>query len=258
MKRTLLLVLALQLATLTSLWAQPKVIAHRGYWRAEGSTQNSVSSLTRAAELGAYGAEFDVWYTADNQLILFHDSKFGGTEVEQLNAADMVGTPLPNGEPLPTLDEYLTEALRHPNIRIILEYKTHHNSKERQWEGAEAIVRKVAEYGLQERTDYIAFSLEACRGLVHHAPDAKVYYLNGDLSPRKLKEEGFAGADYYKLILLDVNKGFTKKAHRLGLEVNVWTVNKEDELLKAAELGLDYVTTDYPELAIELYKKLAK
>ena len=248
------MMMAVALCVTLSMWAQaPKVIAHRGYWRAEGSTQNSVSSLTHAAELGCWGAEFDVWYTADNQLVLFHDSKFNGTEVEKLNAADIVGQPLKNGEPVPTLDEYLTEALKHPDIRLILEYKTYRNSKERQWEGAEAIVRKVAEYGLQERTDYIAFSLEACRALAHHAPEAAVYYLNGELSPSRLKEEGFAGADYNKAILLSLNKGFTEEAHELGLEVNVWTVNKESEMAKAAELGIDFLTTDYPEVAMKLY-----
>ena len=254
MKRAMFLVVAL--CVTLSVWAQaPKVIAHRGYWRAEGSVQNSVSSLTHAAQLGCYGAEFDVWYTADNGLVLFHDATFNGKECEKLTAAEMVGAPLANGEPVPTLDEYLTEALKHPAIRLILEYKTYRNSKERQWEGAEAIVKKVAEYGLQERTDYIAFSLEACRAMAHYAPESKVYYLNGELSPERLKEEGFAGADYNKAILLSLNKGFTEEAHRLGLEVNVWTVNKESEMAKAAELGIDFLTTDYPEVALGLYNQ---
>lgn len=255
MKRFITLAIC-TLATVALCAQTPKVIAHRGYWKAEGSTQNSVSSLVHAAELGCYGSEFDVWYTADNQLVLFHDNTFNNTEVEQLNSQDLVGTPLPNGEPLPSLDAYLQEALNHPDIRLILEYKTNKNSTERQWEGAKAIVQKVAEYGLQERTDFIAFSLEACRALAHYAPDANVYYLNGDLSPRQLKKEGFRGADYNKNILLFTNTKFTAKAHNLGLEVNVWTVNKEKDLLKAADLGLDYVTTDYPELAMKLYKEI--
>ena len=44
--------------------AQTQVIAHRGYWKAEGSAQNSLASLRKAAEAKVYGAEFDVQMTA--------------------------------------------------------------------------------------------------------------------------------------------------------------------------------------------------
>ena len=32
-----------------------EVVAHRGYWKAEGSAQNSVASLKKAIEIGARG-----------------------------------------------------------------------------------------------------------------------------------------------------------------------------------------------------------
>ena len=41
--------------------SETKVVAHRGFWRTEGSDQNSIASLLKADELGAWGAEFDVW-----------------------------------------------------------------------------------------------------------------------------------------------------------------------------------------------------
>ena len=43
-----------------SIQAQTQVIAHRGYWKAEGSAQNSLASLRKAAEAKVYGSEFDV------------------------------------------------------------------------------------------------------------------------------------------------------------------------------------------------------
>ena len=46
--------------------AQPKVIAHRGYWTAPESAQNSLASFTKADAVGVYGSEIDVWLTADN------------------------------------------------------------------------------------------------------------------------------------------------------------------------------------------------
>ncbi len=34
-----------------------QVIAHRGYWDTHGSAQNSLASLEKADEIGAYGSE---------------------------------------------------------------------------------------------------------------------------------------------------------------------------------------------------------
>lgn len=62
--------------------AQPKVIAHRGYWTAPESAQNSLASFTKADAIGAYGSEIDVWLTADNKLIVNHDRKYKGTDVD--------------------------------------------------------------------------------------------------------------------------------------------------------------------------------
>ena len=45
--------------------AQTQVIAHRGFWKTEGSAQNSITALKKAAEAKVYGSEFDVQLTAD-------------------------------------------------------------------------------------------------------------------------------------------------------------------------------------------------
>ena len=47
----LMMAFAMCAVTLTGT-AQTKVIAHRGYWKCEGSAQNSIASLTKAAEGG--------------------------------------------------------------------------------------------------------------------------------------------------------------------------------------------------------------
>ena len=59
-----------------------KVIAHRGYWKTEGSAQNSIRSLERASEIGAYGSEFDVHLTADNVLVVYHDNDIQGKHIQ--------------------------------------------------------------------------------------------------------------------------------------------------------------------------------
>ena len=57
LKSTLLLLLCLMMAGMVAAKDNTKVIAHRGYWKTEGSAQNSIRSLERASEIGAYGSE---------------------------------------------------------------------------------------------------------------------------------------------------------------------------------------------------------
>ena len=55
-----------------------RVIAHRGYWRHGGATENSIASLVAAQRLKIYGSEFDVWLTADNVAVIHHDAHING------------------------------------------------------------------------------------------------------------------------------------------------------------------------------------
>ena len=47
---------------------------------------------------------------------------------------------------------------------------------------------------------------------------------------------------------------WVKQAHALGLEVNVWAVDKEEEMKYFIDLGADYITTNYPEQLQALLK----
>lgn len=231
--------------------AQPKVIAHRGYWRAEGAAQNSIASLRAAGELGCWGSEFDVWITADDHLVLYHDKEYNGECVENLTLAEMQTHRLENGEPLPLLEEFLRVAQEYPNLRLVFELKSHRN-KAQERKAVRAAVAMVEALGLAERTDYISFSKQACLEFIAAAPYANVYYLNGELSARALKKRGFAGADY-NYFLYRFKPRLIKRLHALGLKSNAWTVNTSSRMEWLATHELDYLTTDYPEVAMELY-----
>ena len=103
---------------------------------------------------------------------------------------------------------------------------------------------------LGKRTEYIAFSLEAAKALHQYAPKRPVYYLNGDLSPKQLKELGFAGLDYHYKVMQQHPEWF-KEAKELKLKVNVWTVNEVPVMKEMIEKGADFLTTDHPEEALQ-------
>ena len=75
-----------------------QVIAHRGYWKTEGSAQNSISSLQNTYKIGVYGSEFDVHITRDGEVVVFHDDDVEGIKIENANYADIKDKRLKNGE----------------------------------------------------------------------------------------------------------------------------------------------------------------
>ena len=235
--------------------AQPKVIAHRGYWTAPESAQNSLASFTKADAVGVYGSEIDVWLTADNKLIVNHDRKYKGTDIdmEKSTAKEITAIVLPNGENIPTFDAYLKLVASKPDTRLILEMKSL-SDYNREDLAAEKIVRELKKYKVLERTDIIAFSINACLAFKKLLPDTRIYYLNGDLPPKSIKKLGLAGIDY-SIGVLRKHPQWVKEAHELGLEVNVWTVDSEEDMKYFIGLGVDYITTDYPERLQALLKK---
>lgn len=226
--------------------AQPRVIAHRGYWRTDGSAQNSLASFIKADSIGVYASEMDVWLTADDGLIVNHDRVYRGTQIDmECDKEQLVRSiVLPNGENIPSLEAYLRTVREHPNTRLVLELKSLTDMK-REDLAVQKVVRMVRRFGLEERTDYIAFSINACLAFRKEAPDARVFYLEGDLAPKRIKALGMAGIDYSKEVLR-AHPEWVAEAHELGLEVNVWTVDEEEDMRYFTQLGVDYITTNEP------------
>lgn len=247
MTQKLLLTASLLFAAASAL-AQPKIIAHRGYWTVPGSAQNSLASFTKADSCGVFGSEIDVWLTADDRLIVNHDRIYRGTDIdmERSKAREIQLIVLPNGENIPSLDEYLELVASKPATRLVLEMKSL-SDLNREDLAARKIVQALKKHELMERTDLIAFSINACLAFRKIAPDARVFYLNGDLPPQSIRDLGLTGIDYSGEVLRQ-NPEWVKQAHDLGLEVNVWTIDKSEDMRYFIDLGVDYITTDYPEL----------
>ena len=254
MTKKLILAAAMLLTGSAAVAAQPKVISHRGYWTAPNSAQNSLASFTKADSVGVFGSEIDVWLTADDKLIVNHDRVYKGTDInmEKSTLKEITSIVLPNGENIPTLDAYLRLVAAKPDTRLILEMKSLSDLK-REDLAAEKIVKALRKYNLLDRTDIITFSINACLAFKKLMPDGRIFYLNGDLAPRSIKKLGLTGIDY-SMSVLRKNPKWVEQAHKEGLEVNVWTVDTEEDMRYFIDLGVDYITTDYPERLQALLK----
>lgn len=228
-----------------------KVIAHRGAWKAQNHPQNSIASLREAIALGCEGTEFDVWMTSDDVLVVNHDADFEGLEIEHSTYQELLKKNLPNGEKIPTLEEYLREGMKQNKTKLILEFKPSGISVERSEKIGELVVKMVHQLKAQKWVDYITFSYEGGLKAIETDPNANVAYLTGDKTPAELKEAGFFGFDY-NIRLLKLRSNWIKEAQELGLSTNAWTVNNESDMKWLLERGVDFITTDEPEMLFKI------
>ncbi|WP_029904314.1 glycerophosphodiester phosphodiesterase family protein [Prevotella sp. 10(H)] len=232
-----------------------KVIAHRGAWKNHSASQNSLKALKKAIETGCEGSEFDVWLSSDNKVVLSHDPTIGGKTVEETTAAELFTIELKDGDHLPSLEEYIKCIKEQNKTRLVLEVKTSRMGKARSEAVADSCVQIVHRMKAQAWTDYITFSFDAAKRIRELDPTAKVLYLEADKSIEEVKEAKMSGIDYhYSNFLKDTE--LVNKAKAAGLLTNAWTVNKEEDMKTMLRQGLDYITTDEPELLMKIIANL--
>lgn len=255
---------------LVSVWAscatpkgslpQPKfernpVIAHRGAFKGKNLPENSLAALDEAIRLQCTGSEFDVRMTADDSLIINHDPHYGGKEVEKTNFSQLRTIPLSNGEPLPTLRQYLLRGMEgNRKTRLVLEVKPSGVSKERGQKIAERVVRLVQELGAAPYTVYISFDYDILKKVLQLQPGAETQYLNGDVAPAQLKKDGITGADYHYSVFKK-RPEWMAEAKAYGIILNAWTVNESEDLQWLLDQKFQFITTNEPELLLSLVNK---
>src|SRR5690606_13268598 len=151
----------------------------------------------------------------------------------------------------PTVEEYLKEGLKQTTTKLVVEIKTSRISKERSLELAVKSVQLVKDVGAEKWVDYIAFDYDVCLKVMELDPSPNVTYLAGDKSPAELKAAGSWGLDY-NINVMRKNPHWIKEAHDLGLTINVWTVNKEEDMRWLLDENVEFITTDEPELLFSL------
>ncbi|GAB3994774.1 hypothetical protein GCM10028807_33210 [Spirosoma daeguense] len=229
-----------------------QVIAHRGAWKQSNTTENSLTSLNNAVKLGCMGSEFDVHMSSDSVIFVHHDPTIDGISIEKTSAEELSKIKLKNGESLPTLEAYLKEGMKQTRTKLILEIKT--SKLGRSMALTERVVSIVHDLKAQAWVEYIAFSYDVCKKVRELDPTAKVSYLNGDKTPAELAADQLNGFDYY-LSVLKKNETWISEAKQRNLTTNAWTVNSRSDLQWFLDQHIDYITTNEPELLLELVAK---
>lgn len=228
------------------------VVAHRGFWKSEqgGMSENSIASLKAAQDAGLWGSECDIHLTADGKIIVNHNNDIEGKKISTHNFADFEKDLLPNGERRPSFDEYLVQAAKSRKTKLIVEFKKQ-GSEEAEARLVDEAFKAIKAHKLLDpsRVLFISFSRFMCEKIAKEYPEFINQFLTSDLvadeNPANYAALGINGIDYqYKLFKM--HPEWVKQAHELGMSVNVWTVNKPEQMQKMIDLGVDAITTNEP------------
>lgn len=230
-----------------------QVIAHRGAFKAQNHPENSIAALQEAALLGCFASEFDVHITQDGTLIVYHDDDLNGSIIAETNFDDLKNFKLSNGETFPTLENYLIEGSKFPQMRLVLEVKKSMND-EMTLEAAKKSVELVQKLNIENQVDYITFDFEAGKLISKLNLNVNVAYLEGDKTPQEAKNAGYKGLDYHYSVY-QKNPEWIQQAHDLSLTINSWTVNEEADMKWLIERNADFITTNEPELLMKILQK---
>lgn len=219
--------------------SRPLVIAHRG---ASGyEYENSLAAFRTAADRGADAAELDIHTTADGALIVHHDEKIGGHLIAHSSLRQVREHPLPNGEPVPTLDDALAAII--PRMIACVEVK----ALAPRWD--ENLFEAVDRTGAPERVILHGFD----HRLVHRLGEKRPQLRRGVLSasypmhPVRCLED--ADASVFWQHRNHVDEALVSCIHEAGMALYVWTVDEPEEMQRFLALGVDGIVTNLPDLA---------
>lgn len=233
--------------------SHPETIAHRGgLW--DTTAENTLAGFRRAAALGLEWIETDVHASRDGVLYAVHDPDLGrlaGTEhtIGSLNAADLDAVELHSGGSLPRLSDVLDEL---PDVSFNIDVKADRSTA--------ATIRLVQRMRVDSRIRLASFSSRRLQRMRAALPGVRSSAGTAEVA-RFLSRGARAAAHldpsvdalqvpYRSGPLPVVTSRFVGEAHRAGLLVHVWTVNDPQLMCALADLGVDGVVTDYPELAL--------
>lgn len=255
---------------------KPRIFAHRG--SGGNAPENTLVSFEKAIEDGADILEMDVHATRDGHIAVMHDEMLERTtdgagpvssvtlaELKRLDAGYRFspddGKTHPyrgKGIRVPTLQEV---AERFPRTPFNIEIK---QSEPRIEHAVFELLKKVGHAEMTLLAAEKDFLIERIRSLNAGLPTnfcgSEVLEFLQRLNQNNWRDYTPPGSAlqipemYYDVPVL--TRDSLKAAHRLGIEVHVWTVNEEADMRRLLKMGVDGIMTDYPERLTRMVRKM--
>ena len=227
---------------------QIEIIAHRG--AAGHRPENTLASVQKGIEDGADWIEIDVQETADNQVVVVHDSDFmklAGNPLKVWDAtmADLAGIdigswfdPTYADQRTPLLSEVLEIARDRANVLIELKYYGHDIDLEAR------VVGIIEEQQMQDQIAVMSLKYEGIQKMQALRPD----WRTGVLAASAVGSVAGLDGDFIAISTRFASPKLIRQAQAAGKDVYVWTVNDPLSMSGMISKGVDGLITDEPAL----------
>ncbi len=215
------------------------VVGHRG--AAGRAPENTLASFQRAVDTGADAVECDVRVSLDGVPVIMHDESVDRTtngtgNIAELNLSYLRQLEAGRTERIPTLRETLD--LCRGKIELEIELKTDLDGS--------LIVSEVREAGNTE-IRFISFSVKALSMVMDLAPEFPRSLLCGRIDPDYVARARACEADVISVNFKNMIPETAADIHDNGFKAAVWTPNTPEDIREALDLGVDRITSDYPD-----------
>jgi glycerophosphoryl diester phosphodiesterase len=242
---------------------KPIAFAHRGGRLIGDSSgrENSMAAFQAAVDLGYRYVETDVHATRDGVLVAFHDPTLERTTdaegiISDLAYAELAHVKIGGTEPIPRLSDLLTT---WPDLRVNIDAKSAAS--------VTLLARAVKEHRAWDRVCVASFSpwhLSRLRRLLGprvatscSAVGAASIRLLPTSTLRRLTVGRVGQAAQVPVRrgpLEVVTPSFLDRAHALGKQVHVWTINAPAEMNRLLDLGVDALVSDSIDVLRDVYR----
>lgn len=233
----------------------PLALAHRGgaAYAPNRGIENSLRAFRTAVDLGYRYVETDVHATSDGQLVAFHDDRLervtdGRGTLAELPWSVVRAARIDGREPIPLLSELLEEL---PGTCINIDIKAAG--------GVEPLWETIRAHRAQGRVCVASFSdrrLGAFRRLA--GPSVATAAGPRETAALRFGPAQLSAGRHFPARVLQipvthplgpvsvrlVTRGLLDRAHSLGKQVHVWTIDDPVEMRRLLDLGVDGIVSD--------------
>jgi len=225
------------------------VTSHRGAGSLE--PENTLRAMRRAMSLGVDQIETDVQLTRDGHLVLMHDPTVDRTtngtgKVAELTFAEIRQLDAGHGERIPTLEEAL--ALTREKVVLQIELK-----------GPATALPVVRAVEAADAVDQVILTSFKHRWLVEvrtQNPRLRTGALWGRLPVDVVQQTQRLGLHALHIWHEFIDQQLVNDAHRHGLFVRAWNTDKEDDMRRLINLGVDAIGSDRPDLLLNVCQQM--
>lgn len=234
----------------------PRAFAHRG-WHIDDlhGMENSLPAFRRAADEGYHHIETDVHATSDGTLVVHHDDTLDRTtdrtgSIGTLTWSDVRRAKIGGREPVSRLEDVLeempdahfnvdikTDAAVEPFLRTIRRCKAFDRVAAASFSARRlARIRRLGGPQLVQAMDPVSAGVVWASSKIPLVPIG--FLAKGAMAQVPLRQGR----------LNVVSPAFVRRAHRMGAEVHVWTVDDAPTMRTLLDIGVDGIITDRPDI----------